>query len=77
MAIACIAVLLGILVAGLWPFHTPKNEVTWLKDRNGLRFGDYGTVRSTDALDWAGRGTRNLAASSCGYGRPTITVVPS
>ena len=51
LAILCIAVLAGILVAGLWPFHTPANEVTWLKDRNGLRFGDYGTVRSTGALD--------------------------
>jgi VanZ family protein len=53
LTIVCIAVLCGILVAGLWPFHSPRNEVTWLKDRNGLRFGDYGTVRSAGALGQA------------------------
>lgn len=30
--------------------------MTWLKDRNGLRFGDYGTVRSTGALSPATSG---------------------
>ena len=29
----CIAVLCGILVAGLWPFHSPRNEVTWLRGK--------------------------------------------
>ncbi len=56
LGILCIAVLSGILVAGLWPFHTPRNGVTWSKDRNGLRFGDYGTVRSTGALERAASG---------------------
>jgi hypothetical protein len=50
LGILCIASLSGILLAGLWPFHAPRNEVTWLKDRNGLRFGEYGTVMSTGAL---------------------------
>jgi VanZ like family/Concanavalin A-like lectin/glucanases superfamily len=46
IGIACIAVLFIILVLGLWPFHVPKNEVTWLADRDGLRFGRFGTVFS-------------------------------
>ena len=54
LGILCIASLSGILVAGLWPFHAPRNEVTWLKDHNGLRFGDYGTVMSTSALNRTG-----------------------
>ena len=35
----CFAVLCVILTLGLWPFHSPKNEVTWLGNHNGLRFG--------------------------------------
>jgi VanZ family protein len=40
--------LCGILVVGLWPFHAPKNQVTWLGSENGLSFGDYGTILSSD-----------------------------
>jgi hypothetical protein len=43
----CVCVLAGILAAGLWPFHTPKNEVSWLDDGTGLRFGDYGSILSS------------------------------
>jgi hypothetical protein len=46
----CIAVLCVILTLGLWPFHSPKNEVTWLGNRNGLRFGTSSTVVSPDAF---------------------------
>jgi hypothetical protein len=42
----CAFVLFGILVAGLWPFHAPRNEVSWLTDRNGLFFGKYGSIVS-------------------------------
>lgn len=49
----CIAVLCTILTLGLWPFHTPKNDVTWLGERNGLRFGRYGTVISSGASEMA------------------------
>lgn len=42
----CVLVLLGILVAGLWPFHTPRNDVNWLSQRNGLLFGKYGSIVS-------------------------------
>jgi VanZ family protein len=47
----CLAVLCIILSLGLWPFHAPRNEVTWLKDSNGLSFGRSGTVISSDILN--------------------------
>lgn len=40
---ACISVLLCILVAGLWPFHAPRNQVSWLEG-NGLLFGRRGSI---------------------------------
>ncbi len=43
----CAMVLLGILVAGLWPFHSPRNEVAWLSNRDGLSFGKYGSIVSS------------------------------
>jgi hypothetical protein len=43
----CLSVLGGILVAGLWPFHAPENEVSWLRERDGLFFGDYGSILSS------------------------------
>ena len=33
----CVAVLCVILTLGLWPFHSPRNEVTWLGDHGGQR----------------------------------------
>jgi hypothetical protein len=58
LVIACFGILSGILVAGLWPFHPPRNQVTWLKDKNGLYFGDYGTVMSTGAFSSTGSGNK-------------------
>jgi hypothetical protein len=42
----CVLVLLGILAAGLWPFHNPRNEVSWLSNSGGLSFGKYGSIVS-------------------------------
>lgn len=39
----CFAVVCVILTLGLWPFHTPQNQVTWLK-RGGVHFDDFGTI---------------------------------
>ncbi len=47
----CVAVLCVNLSLGLWPFHAPRNEVTWLKDSNGLSFGRSGTVIGSDTLN--------------------------
>jgi hypothetical protein len=43
----CLLVLCGILVAGLWPFHAPNNNVNWLADGSGLLFGKHGTVATS------------------------------
>lgn len=47
----CVCVLFGILVAGLWPFHAPRNDVHWSdrgtdqgSDRGGLVFGKHGSI---------------------------------
>jgi VanZ family protein len=50
LSVICAFILCGILVAGLWPFHRPRNEVTWLGDHNGLRFGKHATVLSSGSL---------------------------
>jgi len=48
LGLLCILVLGGILVAGLWPFHAPLNDVSWLKNVNGLYFGrHHGAVLSS------------------------------
>jgi VanZ like family/Concanavalin A-like lectin/glucanases superfamily len=46
----CALVLLGILVAGLWPFHAPKNQVRWLAGSNGLFFKRHGSIVSAGAF---------------------------
>jgi VanZ like family/Concanavalin A-like lectin/glucanases superfamily len=42
----CILVLGIIAIAGLWPFHAPRNNVSWIDAKNGLRFAPYATVVS-------------------------------
>ncbi len=54
LGVLCAAVLVGILTAGLWPFHAPKNEVSWLSNGNGLHFGNHGVILSPDAFSLAG-----------------------
>jgi hypothetical protein len=43
----CVFILGGLLVAGLWPFHSPKNQVTWIAGGNGLQLGLHGTILSS------------------------------
>jgi VanZ family protein len=47
LGVVCGMVLGGILVAGLWPFHAPKNDVTWLAGGDGVHFGRHGTILSS------------------------------
>ena len=54
LGILCIAVLGVILSLGLWPFHVPANNVTWLGNRNGLRLGSDSTVLSAAAFQAEG-----------------------
>src|ERR1700691_288659 len=50
LGVLCILVLCGILVAGLWPFHAPINDVTWLQNADGVDFGSHGTLVSIKAF---------------------------
>jgi glycopeptide antibiotics resistance protein len=50
LALICIAVLCIILTLGLWPFHAPLNDVSWLGNHDGLRFRKHGTVISSGAF---------------------------
>lgn len=52
-------VLAGIVIACLWPFHSPRNEVAWLKNGNGVQFGNHGTILSSgsiNTMDWPKHG---------------------
>jgi VanZ like family/Concanavalin A-like lectin/glucanases superfamily len=42
--------LLVILVAGLWPFHAPRNEVSWSSTGNGVLFGKHGSIVSANPI---------------------------
>jgi VanZ family protein len=53
LGVLCGMVLGGILVAGLWPFHSPKNQVKWLAGGNSVHFGRYGTVLSSGKFQTA------------------------
>jgi len=46
----CLLTLCAILIAGLWPFRAPPNEVTWIQGENGVRFGAHGTLLSTSTF---------------------------
>jgi VanZ family protein len=48
--VACGFVLVGMLVACLWPFHSPSNEVAWLEQGNGVRLGGHATMVSRGAI---------------------------
>jgi VanZ like family/Concanavalin A-like lectin/glucanases superfamily len=40
----CILLIAGLLDACWMPFHTPRNQVTWLSPRNGVGLGEAGTL---------------------------------
>src|ERR1700678_3000150 len=54
LGLLCAVVLSIILTAGLWPFHAPKNQVSWLSNGSGLHFGEYGVILSPGASSFAG-----------------------
>ncbi len=45
LPVFCALLVAGILVAGLWPFHSPRNQVEW--SGQGLRFGGRGIILSS------------------------------
>src|SRR5713101_4856463 len=47
----CACILGVIFVAGLWPFNPhPSNKVSWITNRNGIRFGKRGILFSSGAF---------------------------
>jgi hypothetical protein len=51
----CVLMASLVLIAGLWPFNPrPVNEVNWLANENGVRFGDNGTIYSSGTFTAAG-----------------------
>ena len=42
----CLTVLACIWTAGLWPFHAPENEVSWLRSEDGVRFEKHAAIVS-------------------------------
>ena len=58
----CLAVLCVILTLGLWPFHAPRNAVTWIGDSDGLAFGRYATVWSEGSFDLTPRESAGWSA---------------
>jgi hypothetical protein len=63
LRLICIFILLGILVAGLWPFYAPENEVAWADDGNGVLFGAYGSIVSEGRFAVSA----NAADRSCSF----------
>ena len=51
LRITCGVVLVIILVAGLWPFHAPRNQAGWLSRGNGIQFGKHGSIVSTGVFE--------------------------
>ena len=50
-----IFILIGLLVAGLWPFDPyPPNEVSWLSHGNGLHLGNHAAIWSASPLQLPG-----------------------
>jgi VanZ family protein len=47
LGVACGLLLVGLLVAGLWPFHSPRNQVSWAAGGKGLHFGRHGIILSS------------------------------
>jgi hypothetical protein len=40
----CACIICIIIIAGLWPFHPPKNQVEWVENENATEFGRYGSI---------------------------------
>jgi len=46
----CVLVLGCILIAGLWPFGSPSNDIAWLAGQPGVRYGRRATLLSAGSL---------------------------
>lgn len=52
LGVICVLVISSVLAVGLWPFNLfPRNDVRWLRDGNGLQFGDNARTYSSDLFE--------------------------
>jgi VanZ family protein len=56
----CACALAVVLVAGLWPFHVPKNDVVWLQEGEGVELGRHATLLSSEAFPVAPKAGTSL-----------------
>lgn len=70
LGLLCAVVLGSTLTAGLWPFHAPRNNVSWLTGKRGLHFGRQGTILSSGAF-------KSGAEEGASTGSLEIWVTPS
>ena len=55
LPVVCVALTLGLLFAGLWPFRfRTVNNVRWIEGESGLRFEPFGIVSGKEPLFGAG-----------------------
>ena len=57
-----VGILCGLLIVGLWPFHSPQNRVEWLGNTNGLQFSGHSSIVSAATFQ-IGAGQENDAES--------------
>ena len=50
LAVVAVLTVSATLTAGLWPFHSPVNQVAWVAGENALRFRRHGTALSQGRL---------------------------
>jgi VanZ family protein len=59
----CVFILVGILIAGLWPFtFLPQNQVEWLQQENGIGFHGRGLIYGVE--DGVGVSSRSQSGES-------------
>ena len=46
----CLVILVATLAFGMWPFHSPQNDVTWVPGKHAIHIGENGTALSTADL---------------------------
>jgi hypothetical protein len=56
----CVLNILGLLYAGLNPFHSPLNEVRWVSGANILHLGEYGVIVSARHISPSSSNGRTL-----------------
>src|SRR5208283_3691491 len=54
MGALCAVMVFAMLGVGLWPFHSPKNQVSWVPNEDSVRFGRNGTILSSGMIRYAG-----------------------